>query len=156
MLQKAAAYCSIAERCVQDVEKKILAAGFSDEVTERILARLKQEKFIDEIRFCRGFVNDKLRFNKWGRIKIGYELKRRQIAPELIREALNNIDDREYQNILSGLLKEKKKNVRARNSYELFQKLLRFAAGRGFETSDAITCLKQLNIHDDTYEENME
>ena len=65
MLRRAAAYCSTAERCIQDVQKKIKAAGLSQEEGERIIARLLQEKFIDEHRFARYFVNDKLRFNKW-------------------------------------------------------------------------------------------
>ena len=48
MLRRAAAYCSTAERCIQDVQKKIKAAGLSQEEGERIIARLLQEKFIDE------------------------------------------------------------------------------------------------------------
>ena len=79
MLRRAAAYCSTAERCIQDVQKKIKAAGLTQEEGERIIARLLQEKFIDEHRFARYFVNDKLRFNKWGRIKIAYELQKKNI-----------------------------------------------------------------------------
>ena len=72
MLHRAAAYCSASERCIQDVEKKIKAAGLAGEESDRIVSRLLQERFIDESRFARYFVNDKLRFNKWGRVKINY------------------------------------------------------------------------------------
>ena len=70
MLHRAAAYCSAAERCIQDVQKKIDAAGLPPDASERIIARLLKERFIDESRYTRFFVNDKLRFNKWGREKI--------------------------------------------------------------------------------------
>lgn len=39
MLHRAAAYCSTAERCIQDIEKKIKAAGLSQEENDRILSR---------------------------------------------------------------------------------------------------------------------
>ena len=72
MLHRAAAYCSASERCIQDVEKKIKAAGLAGEESDRIVSRLLQERFIDESRFARYFVNDKLRFNKWGRVRVYY------------------------------------------------------------------------------------
>ncbi len=79
MLHRAAAYCSAAERCIQDVQKKIDAAGLPPDASERIIARLLKERFIDESRYTRFFVNDKLRFNKWGRVKIGHELYKKNI-----------------------------------------------------------------------------
>ncbi|WP_304966528.1 regulatory protein RecX, partial [uncultured Parabacteroides sp.] len=80
MLHRAAAYCSASERCIQDVEKKIKAAGLTGEESDRIVARLLEERFIDESRFARYFVNDKLRFNKWGRIKIRQHLQAKRVA----------------------------------------------------------------------------
>ena len=47
MLHRAAAYCSTAERCIQDVQKKIDAAGLPPDASERIIARLLKERFID-------------------------------------------------------------------------------------------------------------
>ena len=127
MLRRAAAYCSTAEHCIQDVQKKIKAAGLSQEEGERIIARLLQEKFIDEHRFARYFVNDKLRFNKWGRIKIAYELQKRNIPAPIRSEGKDERD--------------------------IYIKLLRFAAGRGFESRETSRCLKQL-FNGNDYEED--
>lgn len=144
MLHRAAAYCSAAERCIQDVEKKIKAAGLTQEESERIIARLLKERFIDENRFAHYFVNDKLRFNKWGRIKIGYELQKKGIPSDIRTEALENIDEQEYQSILFSLLKSKKKSTHGKDQRDLYVKLLRFAAGRGFEGAIISQCLRQL------------
>lgn len=154
MLHRAAAYCSTAERCIQDVEKKIKAAGLPREEGERIIARLIQEKFIDEQRFARYFVNDKLRFNKWGRIKIAYELQKKNIPAPVRQEALEGIDDTEYTSILLSLLKAKKKSTRGKDERDIYIKLLRFAAGRGFESREASRCLKQL-FNGNDYEEDI-
>ena len=155
MLHRAAAYCSAGERCIQDMEKKIKAAGLTEEESDRIIARLLEERFIDESRFARYFVNDKLRFNKWGRVKINYEMQRKGIPSGIRSEALAGIDEQEYCSILLSLLKSKKKASRGKNDREIYAKLLRFAFGRGFETKETSGCLKQLfdgNDFEDDFE----
>ena len=155
MLHRAAAYCSTAERCILDVEKKLEAAGLSKEENERIIARLLKEKFIDENRYSRCFVNDKLRFNKWGRIKINYELQKKNIPAVVRSNALSDINETEYQEILLSLLKSKIKSIHGKNERDVYGKLLRFAAGRGFESREALNCLKLLfkgNGYDDDFE----
>jgi regulatory protein len=155
MLHRMAAYCSTAERCIQDVQKKIQASGLSPEASDRIIAHLQEEKFIDEARFARSFVNDKLRFNGWGRVKIAYELSRKNISPATRRDVLENIDDTTYFNGLLSLLKDKKKNVRGQSEQEVYTKLLRFAIGRGFESRETNQCLRQL-FKGNSYADDME
>ena len=155
MLHRAAAYCSASERCIQDVEKKIKAAGLAGEESDRIVSRLLQERFIDESRFARYFVNDKLRFNKWGRVKINYEMQRKGIPSSIRSEALEGIDEQEYRSILLSLLKSKKKATRGKDDREVYAELLRFATGRGFETRETSRCLKQL-FNGNDYEDDFE
>jgi regulatory protein len=152
LLHSMAAWCSLAERSMQDVQKKIAATGLPPDAQERIVARLLKEKFIDEDRFARSFVNDKLRFNKWGRIKIAYELTKRGIAPAIRMEALGCIDEQTYRDILLALLKAKQKTTKGANERDIFTKLLRFAAGRGFESKEAVSCLRLL-VKGNGYEE---
>lgn len=152
MLHRAAAYCSAAERCRQDVEKKVAAAGLPPEAAERIITHLVDERFIDEARFCRAFVNDKLRFNQWGRIKIAHELRQRGIPSTLADEALQAIDEESYREQLTTLLKEKLRTVKGKDSYDTLAKLYRFAGGRGYESGAISACLKGLlndTDHDD-------
>lgn len=144
MLHRMAAYCSTAERCIQDVERKIQTAGLPAQAGERIVSFLREENFIDEKRFARCFVNDKLRFNKWGRNKIAYELNQKKIPPDTCREALEAIDQAAYSATLLSILKEKKKTIHRKEEREVFNQLLRFAAGRGFENREIIRCLRRL------------
>ena len=58
--------------------------------------------------------------------------------------ALAAIDEGEYRSILLDLLKSKKKSTKGKDERDLFNKLLRFAAGRGFESRITLDCLSQL------------
>lgn len=157
MLNRMAAYCSATERCTSDVRKKIENGGLSKEAADRIIDWLKNERFIDESRYARFFVNDKLRFNKWGRVKISYELYKKGISSNVRDEAIGLIDEKEYRSTLMDLLKSKRKTTKGRDQKDISNKLLRFAAGRGFESGITILCLKGLfdDIDEEDYHEDL-
>lgn len=144
LIQLTASYCSVCERCIYDVRKKLVAAGAAPEVAQRIIERLQKEDFINESRFCRSFAKDKFRFNGWGRIRIRYELQRKNMDGERISAALKDIDEKDYLTALSDLLKNKKRTVKGHSEQDIFNKLYRFAAGRGFESRLIIQVLKPL------------
>ena len=95
-LNKAAAYCTLCERCISEVSAKLTAWGVTPCEQQKIIERLQSEGFIDEARYCRAFVNDKVRFNRWGRIKIRAALSEKPLPRELVNEAIDNIDDEQY------------------------------------------------------------
>lgn len=150
-----AVYCSAAERCKQEVRKKIDALGLLPEASEKILSYLEKERYLDENRYARSFVNDKFRFSKWGRIKIGYELQKKGIALQIRTDALQSIDDNDYERMLFELLKTKKKTIHKGEGHEIWIKLFRFAAGHGFESEMIKHSLKQI-FDGNEYDEGME
>lgn len=145
-LNRMAAYCSGAEHCRAEVREKLSGKELDDEAIERILKRLESEGFIDELRYTRGYINDKLRFAKWGKLKIRQALYFKQIPPEITNKQLNEIDEEGYLSMLHHLLEAKKKSICAKNEYERTGKLFRFALGRGFETDDIQRCMEKLNL----------
>lgn len=148
LLQQLAALCATKECCLQELRKKLEKSELPEEAQERILQRLQADRFVDEARFARSFANDKFRFNHWGRIKINYELSQKGIPSSVREAALEVIEDATYRETLTDLLRTKLRSIKAKNAYELVQKLLRFAASRGFEGSLALECARAL-LHDD-------
>jgi len=143
-LHKMAAYCSTRECCAHDVRKKISMMGLDVDAIERIVDRLVKERFLDDSRFANAFVKDKLKFNKWGRTKIGYELRNKGIEASVISRAIQSIDEDEYMSVLRNLLKAKKRTLNGKDERAAFNSVLRFAAGRGFESQEIFPCLKKI------------
>jgi len=96
---------------------------------------LKSEDFINEKRFCTYFVKDKFRFNNWGKIKISYALKAKGLDKDTLADAMNTIDDGEYEELLASILKTKLTGLKYEFEYEKQGKLFRFAQSRGFENN---------------------
>ncbi|MDR0865197.1 MAG: RecX family transcriptional regulator [Candidatus Symbiothrix sp.] len=145
-LHRLAAYCSRGERCIQDIRQKMIRWELAAEDQKKIIGKLQSEKFLDERRFCKAFVNDKSKYSHWGVYKIQYELKKKQLPESFIREALSEIDREENREQLRKLLATKQKTVKGVNEYEIKQKLVRFAAGKGFLLEDIESVIPSINI----------
>jgi regulatory protein len=144
LLRKAASYCSSSERCPSEVKRRLITMGASDDIATQIITQLIANNFINEQRYCRSFASDKHRFHHWGRIRIRYELETKGLNAHLIAEALDAIDESQYSEALLQMLKTKKQTVKEHTEQETYQKLYRFAAGKGFESHLISASLKTI------------
>jgi regulatory protein len=133
IFSRMASLCSRSEQCSADIQKKIIAAGLSMEQAGDIIENLKKEKYIDDARYIRSYVSDKFRFNRWGRIKIKYYLKMKNLSDDLIQKELDDINENKYHDALIKTLKEKAKLVKNKEKFEKMGQIIRFAMNRGFE-----------------------
>ena len=148
-----ATVCAQAEHCEKEMRDKLKRWGIDESAQDRIIQRLINERYIDDERYARAFVKDKIRYNKWGRRKVQQALWLKHIDPEIQQRVLNEINDSEYLNVLRPLLRQKRKTVKAESDYELNQKLVRFALGRGFTFDIIRQCL---DVDEDDFETDPE
>jgi regulatory protein len=134
-LNKAMALCAAREYCVSDISSRLRTWGNEENEIDRIIEKLEKENFINEERFATGYVKDKFNYNKWGKIKIASQLRAKNIPGEIISRALNSIDNDLYKKTLSDLLASHRRQVKAKNQYDLKGKLLRYGLSKGFESS---------------------
>ena len=153
ILYKLAARCSTSEQCLSDIEAKLSRYDLTEEERTHILRHLIEERYIDNRRYAEAFVRDKYRFNKWGRIKIAQGLRMKGIDSDMIEAAMETINEKEYIDILRGLIKTKRKSTRGASEYEINGKLIRFATGRGFEFDTIRKCIND-NVGDDAPQYN--
>lgn len=126
--------CSKSERCRSEIHAKLQNYKLNEADIEKVLSTLEKEKFIDESRFAAMFASDKLRFNKWGKIKIRYMLVQKKVHGDIIDRALDEMDINEYEEVLIQEITKKKKSIGSGNLWEVRNKLFRFAMQRGFES----------------------
>ena len=148
-----ATLCAQAEHCEKEMRDKLKRWDVDDAAQDRIIQRLISERYIDDERYAQAFVKDKIRYNKWGRRKVQQALWLKHIDPEIQQRVLDEIDDNEYLDVLRPLLLQKRNTVKAQSDYELNQKLVRFALGRGFTFDIIRQCL---DIDEDDFESELE
>ena len=147
-----AAICAQAEHCEQEMRDKMKRWEIDETVQNRIIDRLTKERYIDNERYARAFVKDKIRYNKWGRRKVQQALWMKRIDHDIQQRVLDEIDEKEYLDVLRPLLKQKRKSIKVDSDYEMNQKLVRFALSRGFTFDIIRQCLNVDEIEE--YEED--
>jgi regulatory protein len=147
-LLKAQAYCAYQERCQQEVRDKLYEWGLWPEAVENIIADLITANYLNEERFAKTFAGGKFRIKKWGRVKIKLELKKRKVGDYCIKQAMKEIDEREYIKTLKAVIQAEeekldKKKTKGKFAKELKkQKIVRYCLSRGFEQDVVLDLVK--------------
>ncbi len=150
-LARAMRHCSTREVAAADMVALLTRWGVTDNNSEAIIARLIKDRFIDDERYARAYVNDKIRFGKWGRRKIEAALIAKRIDKGVIGRVISElIEPEDMARKVFEEIKKKSLTVKSRDRYELKGKLMRFALSRGFEMEES---LKAVNAVCNTEEE---
>tara|TARA_B100001287_G_scaffold226866_1_gene196706 strand:- start:29551 stop:30015 length:465 start_codon:yes stop_codon:yes gene_type:complete len=112
----------------------------------RLINELKKSKFIDHKRYAKAFVNDRFQFYKWGKLKIKYQLIQKGIEEHLIELALNDIDNKEYYNLITQEAKKKYATLEKEDDYNTKQKLCKYLNQKGFEGELVFEVVDSLEI----------
>ena len=133
-LQKAKHYCAYQERCHSEVKEKLYGFGLHKTAVEELLSVLIEEDYLNEERFAIQFAGGRFRMKQWGRVKIKYELKQKQVGEYNIKKAIKAIDEKEYKATLYKLFEQKMNQLSAeKNQFTKKRKLQDYLLQKGFE-----------------------
>jgi regulatory protein len=134
-LQKLRHYCGYQERSHKEVQEKLYAAGLRKKDVEAALATLIEENYLNEERFALQFAGGHFRLKSWGRVKIRYELKQRQVSEYCIKKALAAIAEEDYEKTLSRLAEKKWETLNDEtNIFSRKKKLQDYLMQKGYES----------------------
>jgi len=126
-------YCSGAEHCCFEVRAMLQRHEAESGDIDRILKHLIKEGYIDESRYARAFVHDKVRFAKWGRLKIAQALWQKRIPQDVTDSALATIDEDEYMTALNDVVQSRYRAAKGATEYERKMKAMKSVCSRGYE-----------------------
>ena len=140
-LSRLMALCARSEHSSGEMLQKMRLWGLDEEAQARVMERLTADRYVDDERFTRAFVNDKVRYNQWGRRKIEQALWAKGVDRSVQQQVLDAVPEKEYLSVLEPLLKSKARSISGRNEFERQMKLIRFAQSRGFSMDEIEKCM---------------
>ena len=133
-LPKIKQYCTYQERCHAEVKEKLYAFGLYKKDVEQLMSQLIEENYLNEERFAIQYAGGKFRMNQWGRIKIKYALKQKQVSDYCIKKALKEINESDYKKTLHKLAEQKLKTLKREiNIFIKKKKLQDYLLQKGYE-----------------------
>ncbi len=133
-LQKIKHYCAYQERCHQEVKEKLYGFGMHRKDVDELISQLIEENYLNEERFAIQYAGGKFRMNHWGKVKIRYSLKQKQVSEYCIKKALLQIDNGAYLKMIEKLVLDKQQALKEEtNHFIKFRKVQDYLLQKGFE-----------------------
>lgn len=132
-LQKLRHYCGYQERSHQEVRDKLYSLGVRKADHDAIISELIEGDYLNEERFAEAFARGHFRMKQWGRVRIRYELKQRQVSEYLVRKAMQQIDEEDYLRTLEKLARTRYESLRSEQYLIRKKKTLDHLLSKGYE-----------------------
>lgn len=131
--QKMLRYCVYQDRCHQEVEQKMRDFLLIPEAKDEIYMYLIKENFLNEERFTRSYIRGKFYQKQWGRNKIKFHLKQKDISDKLISRCFDEIDDQDYEDTLRKIYEKQYEKYKGLQEYKRKSKTISYLISRGYE-----------------------
>ena len=144
-LQSLMRMCARSERSSGDALRLMKRWGVADDAARKVLSKLQADRFIDDARYAEAFVRDKLNLSGWGAYKIKSALRTKGVSKDIIDEVIAPmIEATDMKERLEDIMKRKLRTLKYSSAYDAKNKLIRFAASRGYELDEAIECASKI------------
>ena len=137
------AMCAAAEHCSFEMMEKMRRWQIPPADAMRILERLQSLRYVDDDRFARSFVSDKVRLERRGRLYLRRALAMKRIPASIVATVLAEIPEELYADNLRATLTAKiRSNPSLMETFESRTKLFRYLVQRGYEPALAAAALR--------------
>lgn len=138
--------CARAEHCEGELRTKLRTWNIAAADAQRIIDSLSRRRFFDDTRYAHAFVTDKVRFARWGRLKIRMALRAKRVGDDIIDEAVSDIDEDMYAEALEAVVAAAGRRVgeEAAHTYEGRTRIFRAVVSRGFESDLAASAIRRM------------
>src|SRR5690348_16156641 len=143
---KLQSFCAYRERSHYEVKNKLYSYGLYSADVDQVMVKLIEQNFLNEERYALAFVTGKFRIKGWGKKRIERELRNQHISDYLIRKAMKQIEDADYQKTLTTLARNKWNMVKDRESLKKMNKVLRFLVSKGHSIEESKAAMQQLKV----------
>jgi regulatory protein len=143
-LQKLKQYCAYQERSHSEAVQKLWDLGVRKAEHDDILAALIEEDYLNEERFAVQYAGGKFRMKDWGKKKIYYALKEKQVSTYCINKALNAIPEDDYLKTLRQLAEKKYESLKGEQYLIRQKKTTDYLLQKGFESNLVTNVLKNV------------
>jgi regulatory protein len=133
-IQKLKHYCAYQDRSHAEVKEKLYSFGLWKQDVEKAISQLIEEDYLNEERFAQSFARGKFRMKHWGKVKIKYELKQKQVSEYCIKKGLKEIDEEDYLKTVNKLLEEKLQTLASEKNIQIRKrKVMDYLLQKGYE-----------------------
>lgn len=133
----------------KEVRDKLILKGYEDNCINKSIEFLKEYNFIDDIKYTKAFIHNKL--NSEGSQKIKYKLIQKGISKEIIDQELSDLNKENEKNTALNLAKKKFDMIKKKENddFKISGKLYRYLISKGYQYDVTSEVVKEIMSFDD-------
>ena len=138
------------KRSEKEVREYLLKQNINEFDSEKIINKLKSINLINDIEFCKSYINDKLYLSKCGINKIKTDLLLNDIPLDIINDCLNNVDCTLVNERLKGIIIKKINSNKKYSKEYLRKKILNDMINLGYDREEILLIINENLCSDDS------
>jgi regulatory protein len=117
----------------KEMEKKLKGKEFAkgDDI-EKVIARLKEYKYINDDEYAKDFIDNRVRFSPRGKRLMALELRKKGVSKEKVKKAISDSEINEID-LARQILKRKQSSLKKFSGQKRKEKIFMILASKGFE-----------------------
>ena len=141
LMEMAVKYISIRLRSIKEVKDYLLKKGGSNNEVEDAVQKLIESGYLDDDRFTKAFIKDKLKFTTIGDYKIKMQLNKLGVSTSIIEDNMNKIDEHIIEEKIKKIIEKDKKTNKKYSGQILKNKIYNHLLNQGYSQDKVITII---------------
>ncbi|MFR9729216.1 regulatory protein RecX [Saccharopolyspora sp. MS10] len=133
---------AVRARSRSELRQALLRKEIDEDVADAVLQKFVDAGLVDDAEFAEAWVNERQRNRGLGRKALGYELRRKGVAEELVAEALSAVDAESEEERARELVRRKLRSGRVDDREKLLRRLVGMLARKGYPEGLAFRVVK--------------
>jgi regulatory protein len=147
-LQRALKFLSYRSRSEAEVQHKLAELGYSNSVTERTVAKLRELQYVNDETFARTWAQSRAEGRGFGAKRIEQELRSKGIGPALARQAIREACNQQSEKVNAKRLLERKFAAQSLSDPKIVRRAVAFLQRRGYSSEVVFDLLRQRREED--------
>ena len=148
LMEMAVKYISIRLRSIKEIKDYLLKKGGSNNEVEDAVQKLIESGYLDDDRFTKAFIKDKLKFTTIGDHKIKMQLNNLGVSSSIIEDNMDKIDNNIIEEKIKKIIEKDKKTNKKYSGQILKNKIYNHLLNQGYSQDKVITII---NTYDFQY-----
>ena len=123
---------SYRQRSADELTRRMVLKGYPEDVVEEALTALARADLVNDERFSKDWVANRLQYKPMGKVRMAWELRQKGVAQELVERAVEDVDSETEYQLALGLAQRKIDRIGADASDEERRRMASFLRRRGF------------------------
>lgn len=139
-------YLSVRFRSIKEIRDYLFKKNANVDEIDLVIERLIKANYLDDDRFTKAFIKDKINFTSYGDYKIKMELQRLGISSSIVEKNILLIDDEIIDSRIRKIIEKDIKNNKKYSGINLKNKIFNHLLSQGYSKERVISIINDYDF----------